>query len=806
MEIPLIVEQFVDEITDMQKLKIWINKECLEVNPPFYPYILTKTPLTFKKEPITIEETKAKPLSSLVEERLWKYTFPNTSHISSINKSLNSSSIAMQNDRIKRLVCENHTKFLERIIIDNPDFFKDFPNTEKLTVMGFDIETLTKDGLDFDSIISIAAGNERGKITSRQIPVHFDESGNPYVNPEEERILIKWFLSLIQKVDPDIICGYWMKDFDFVRIFERCQALGINYQPIARNNIVYYSQEEKKVKMEIGGRILYDLIDSVKADQTIYGIKNHRLKTVAEWKKIPFIKENTKNTCDIPIPDLKKYNESDVFITMALFNIYFGNIKTVAEMFGIPLNMAVDGSASIIPNIFQGSGLKKLNIISDGTNIERYPEIFNRSVPGKKKSKYQAAYVDIFQTGFFPITKKVDFSGMYNLIEITMNASPDTCWIKEYKPYENYGLKFSKNGQFIDYEIPDNIINKNVVVRVDNSKDGLLRTELRRIRAERAIYKKQIKEIKRTLESENREPTEEEKEELEALETKQYGLKVVANVPSGYNGTGFCRYGSIAVSLLTVGVGRTIIKEVIRYIETNYGHKKEFWNSNTDHIEDIPKEMFTVCIEVDTDGIYVSKDIDIDDLNKFVDKRVEEIFGVDNELFLDKDELKESYFVKMKNYILYDELDNLEIHGVSFKASSKPLCFDMALEKLAHCLLKQEGKNLLKTINEVANISNYSIDELVQSSRLNKEPDSYSKTSFWGKLISQARAIGMPVKLGSQLEYVKVHNSYQLVKTVKSKSEIEESYYINMIGDLVTAFGFKKLFDSRTTQELDEWL
>jgi len=757
MNIPIIAESKV--INNRQYISIWNEGKESLIDPPFLPYILVKKQVKLTVEPALVEQITVKPLSTLKEEKWYKYSFPNTEYLKSINKSILQSRFDMA--KIQKLFAETKIEFRERILIDQPDWFKQFPQIKNPAPFWFDIETATKDGADLQKVISIAYAGPDRIIHSKQIS---------YTAPDsDEKELIMWFFQAIKDIDPDIIAGYYMKDFDFTYLFNRSVQLGINYQTIARNNSVIYYNEGKYIKMKVGGRILYDILDSVKGDQTLFGIKSRGLKSFAKWMKFEnVIEEDTSSTIDIPLDKLKEYNESDVLQTMRAYDIYFNNIITQAEMFGVPLNMIMESTSSFLANIFQGVGIHKRGIISNGTNSHRHPEIFARS--GEKDSKYQAAYVDIYKTGHFEKVWKIDYKGLYNSIEITANISPDTTRIVRYEPFNANGFKFEKINDTILYHIPDTNINKVVVIEVDNSFDGLLRVELKKIRDARTEIKKQMKTCT--------------PEELPRLESQQWNYKVLANIPSGYNGTSFCQWGDISVSILTVGIGRVLIKDTLEHIAKIYGD---------------------ISIEVDTDGVYTSAWVDVNYLNKYLENRVKELFGVTNELELELEEFNQGYFIKMKNYILYSTKGDLIIHGAALKSSRQPHCFDKSLELLAKTVLLQ-NTSIKDTIQTILDIDNYSRKDLVLRTTLNKPPSQYSASSFWGKLITQAENLNMPMKEGTQIEYIKCTYGYQLTRTVQSKREVDTTYYQTLLKRLITNFGLEKELLEKNTQTLDEWV
>jgi DNA polymerase I len=218
--------------------------------------------------------------------------------------------------------------------------------------------------------------------------------------------------------------------------------------------------------MRIGGRVLWDLLDSVKNDQTIFGIKNKKMKTVCEWFGVEgedWVKADMTNSAhDVDADTLLQHNEDDIRRTFGLADIYWGNISTLAEMFKVPLDYVINNTQATLAGIFMGRGLLDLNIRSDGMNQDRHPEIFRRA-KAKGEKNYEAAMVGIYQPGLHKPVYKIDFAGFYPSIMAAFNLSPDTAKVLGYKPYQD---EFTSEviGNKIVYYIPDKIVKKTIII------------------------------------------------------------------------------------------------------------------------------------------------------------------------------------------------------------------------------------------------------------------------------------------------------------------------------------------------------
>ena len=752
MKVPLSARSFIDQQGN-QLLEIWSNGKKIVTKPPFLPYFLSKRSLNFSNnDQIKEEIIKTKLLSSLKKETVYKYTVKNTNVLKEINKNL------YNNQAIKDSVFENRVDFIMRIMIDDPDFFNQYANTDELKFLWFDIETLYEDHQDKKLITSIAYATNDRKVYSHQ---------------GDEKKILEWFLSEIERIDPDLFIGFYHRDFDLVRIIERCKFHNIDYRRLARNHYVNYYKDERSrsIKMQIGGRVLYDILDSVNQDQTIFGAKNHKLKTMSRWFNIEQDDWTIIETFgeEISTEILAKYNEDDIRRTYGLHDVYFDNILTLVEMFKVPMNIVTENKQTVFASIFMGRGLYHQGIVSDGMNKDRHPEIFSRVKAKGEKGNYEAAMVGIYLPGFHEKVYKIDFGGFYPSIMAAFNLSPDSCKIIGYDPYIEGSFSTKVIGDKIVYTVPDKVINKNVHIAV-KSEDGFLRKELRAIREKRNIIKYKAKACKG--------------KEYDILESQQWVLKVIQNIPSGVNGQAVFSWGDIGVTILCVGIARELLKELKAYLD-----------------QDDP-----IVIEADTDGLYLSKKVDMDIISKFLSDLIESKFGLkdSSEIYLDLDEYKSGYFIKMKNYILMNLNDTITFHGVSLKSSRLPNIFDKSKEIMADAILNQKS-DIKKIINQVLKMEQYDLSDFILRTTIHKKLSQYSKGSLQVKLGKQTELYGIEVNPGTQVEYIKVGDGYRIIQYVKSINEIDIKYYTKIIEKLIINFGFTNELETRNIKTLDAW-
>ena len=171
---------------------------------------------------------KTRLLSDLKIHNVYKYTVPSSDWIAQINKSLNKAKFG--GGVATDYVFENHIQYIDRILIDEPDYFLGYPNTDNLTFFAFDIETLRENYVDKKKIISIAYsyhnGTEWETIESSQ--------------DTDEKELLEWFLSAIENTNPDILVGYYHRKFDMPRLIDRCKANKLDCNRLGREKGTKY--------------------------------------------------------------------------------------------------------------------------------------------------------------------------------------------------------------------------------------------------------------------------------------------------------------------------------------------------------------------------------------------------------------------------------------------------------------------------------------------------------------------------------------------------------------------------------------
>ncbi len=383
----MIVPLYARNIESLEgtKMEIWVNKEKTIAEIPFLPYFYSKERRSIPLADETLETVKF--ISDMKERSVYKYSFSSVKHIPDYRDA-------------NSMECD--IPFVQRVAIDDEFYFKKFPQTDLLDIFYFDIEVDSFGKFpksDTNPIIAICyAFNDEEPVV---LEIDKLEDG-------DYDILTK-FMNALQEKNPDIITTYFGNTFDIPYVLDRLAIHNISTASFTRaeNSESFFMSDENEKIIFIKGRCLFDIFDEVKRDQSLFGIADRKMKTVAEWfnlsrvirkikgfEKYDVIVEDVSNTrAMIGTKRLHDYVLSDVLITRELSNIYLPNVITFAEMIGLPLNIMMHRSSSMPHTILSARNLKLINIISDAPNFVRYPEIFGKPEEVEKYGRKATEFV-----------------------------------------------------------------------------------------------------------------------------------------------------------------------------------------------------------------------------------------------------------------------------------------------------------------------------------------------------------------------------------------------------------------------------
>ena len=436
--------------------------------------------------------------------------------------------------------------YAEQLYISAEDFLLDYPHTNDLTIMFWDIEVASKgDGLFpkalTNEILAIGysiwkydnLGNKR-KIC-QNICKGFD------ITTMSDKPVIDAFLNAVQEHDPDVIAGYNTDEFDFPYLIERAKIVNSDLTMLGRGGREPTIREEGDIKIRIPGRIHFDMYNSnsgVVKDQSLFGIKSKTLKDLGRWykaKRTRFIenkwfvdemddievKEHIENLLKLFIENpelLYSYLDDDIYRTEGVGHVYLRNCITLAEMMHVPLDNIICMYSSFVPKLLVARNMEKLRLINTESNFNRY----NSSTGSIAKIglKYEGAIVGLYKDGYQPATWKLDYQSQYPSSIQTWNLGPDTTSlvrVEEYTGQYNCIVKDNYNWYRIPTYFDDGKYKYDLIVKVRNDKEGFLKQAITNFKAERKKIRTEMKSL-----SEN-------DDKYSALYAQQLAIKVIMN-------------------------------------------------------------------------------------------------------------------------------------------------------------------------------------------------------------------------------------------------------------------------------------
>ena len=625
---------------------------------------------------------------------------------------------------------------MDRLLIEHPDFFYQYANTDPVRSLCFDIETHSPDG-------SFPFG-ERYPVVAIGIVTSTGEREVFLWDGESDRKVLTDFAKYIQEYDPDIVYGYNLIGYDVPQILHRASFHGLrNYKKLLNRDGTNYGwappKDSKDLRMKAGGRIIFDVLRHTRRDYALSG-QGRGLKAVSRHFGLDPIELDfgENGLLDYPLSEIHDYVLSDVDCTKYLFENYYPQVEYTAELLGVPLEAYVNSPNSYVTKILQGRKLYEQGIVTVDINKDRHPEIYR-----EEKGNFQAAHIELYEPGYHETNYKIDFASFYPSIAMALNLGPDTTRIVGYEPYKE---SIDCDGSFI--YIPDNKIGKRVKIQIDTDRKSSLYEMSKQFKEMRAPYKAlKTKEAK----------------------SKSNALKIMVNTFYGSNTNPYINYGDMASGVTITAVARSLLVDGINLIRKKYGDKS--------------------VVYCHTDGINTNIDVDVLWLTKRLRLILENKipFADSQWIEMDKDVYKEGFWVQIGNYVLRNEDGSLTKHGSTFKASTRSVFYKNTLEKIIEGRL---ANNITQTfIDSIYDFEHVELEDFLQRRNLNRPLNQYvSETDMLIGLTEQGKSVGIEPLEGTTYRYYKTGSGYTIQELVKDKSELDVRYYWDIISNLLRKF------------------
>jgi DNA polymerase elongation subunit (family B) len=564
------------------------------------------------------------------------------------------------------------------------------PNTSvpgMLKVMCFDFEMRTAGAMpnpDKDPIIAF------GYVMLHKRWKDPDPKNNDIViniSRNEKKLLLD-FINAVVEEDPDIIAGFFSKEFDIPYFLQRCNKYKIDLSILNRVNYrlrpsdkieagFFITKTNETIYSRTGetlgaGRVHDDIyLNSVKRDTSIKS-KNRRLKTVAEFYGLDHIydidAEDKAHMDNISEEKMHKYLTSDIRCTAYLEEKYLPLSIALSQTLQWPMEMAVNRSPGMLSDIYCAMEAYKKDYISIRDNGQKFPKIYEL-IAASKNNKFEGAYNFAKEYSYSKEVQKLDVSSLYPSLMIQFNLSPDTTTLVEMidvkdrrflQPEDDirYAIGFKQETDHRIYSIPDYSINKRLIVKVKESQ-GIIKDMLINFLGKREEKKKKMKLA--------------EGIEKQLLDTQQNIFKILSNSIYGSMSGHMFRNTSPIIGIFVTAAGRETASNI---------HK-----AYKDQI-----------MAIDTDGfMFNNQMIREGEINKFIEKFIKSKYGFKECFIKVKEEMPAEgrnniIIFKKKNYALHVE-GHVKLVGNSLHSSTLPGFVDQMTNEIVEKCLEDINTN-----------------------------------------------------------------------------------------------------------------
>jgi len=444
------------------------------------------------------------------------------------------------------------------IIAHEPE--EDWAKIAPLRILSYDIECAGRKGIfpeaEHDPVIQIAAMVQRQGDSAPFIRVIFTLNscgsivGNKVLCFEKESQLLDGFAEFIRLVDPDIITGYNIVNFDSPYIINRAEKLKCNDFPFLgrlRNNRTKIrdarfsskqmgTREYKEINLE--GRVHLDVLVSILQN---YKLRSYSLNAVSYH----FLQEQKEDVHHSIITDLQNgdattrrrlavYCLKDALLPIRLIDKLMIMINTIemARVTGVPISYLLTRgqSVKVLAQILRESSPRDLVL---------------PVVKTSQDNQFEGATVIDPIRGYYkqPITT-LDFASLYPSIMRAHNLCYTTL-INNKSEKDNLGAE-----DFIKTPTGDEFVKSNV-------REGLLPMILKNLLDARARAKKALKIETCPFKK-------------KVLDGRQLALKISANSVYGFTGAQVGKLPCLEISSSVTSFGRLMIDQTKHHVEEKY--------------------------------------------------------------------------------------------------------------------------------------------------------------------------------------------------------------------------------------------
>lgn len=483
----------------------------------------------------------------------------------------NTYTIRMGNNHISNCQIEIDIHYKKLI---SHEAINEWSSIAPLRILSFDIECAGRPGIfpepKIDSVIQIAnVVTVQGESKPFVKNVFTLKSCAPIVGShvmsfENESDLLQAWSDFFVKIDPDVVTGYNIMNFDFPYLLDRATTLKVKKFPFlgrirdtkteakdSRFSSKAYGTRENKI-LNLEGRIDFDVLQIMQRD---HKLRSYTLNSVCAH----FLGEQKEDVHHSIITDLQNGNEEtrrrlavyclkDAWLPQRLLDklMCLVNYIEMARVTGVRFNLLLQRGQQIkvISQLYREAFKEDLIIPF------MQQEIADEQYTGATVIEPKKGYYDI------PIST-LDFSSLYPSIMMAHNLCYSTLVTKQV--IERLNLK-----KDIDYIVTPS----NDMFVKEHLRKGILPSILQHLLAARkqakADLKKETDPFKRSV-----------------LNGRQLALKISANSVYGFTGATIGKLPCIPISQSTTAYGREMIEKTKQLVESHYSIANGFEHDAT---------------------------------------------------------------------------------------------------------------------------------------------------------------------------------------------------------------------------------
>ena len=398
-------------------------------------------------------------------------------------------------------------------------------------------------------------------IDSTNLPDFCDQDNPPFLisHETEAEMLLNW-ADMVTSLDPDLLVGYNITDFDYPYLIKRSKALRIEDQFIlgriknqtcdmkTRTKDSQTQGKRETCEVTVPGRVLFDILPLAREESV--RLRSYTLNSVA-WHYLQLQKADVHHTF---IPKLQNgsdkdrtrlaiYCLKDTYLPLRLMEkrMYIINYFEFARVTGITLSLLLQRG-------------QQMKIFSKILRESKKQNMLVPTLEHKNEEAYKGAVVLNPVAGYYdqaqPITV-LDFCSLYPSIMIAYNLCFCT-WIQHPLSYTRPFLEENTNLSPVGHHFVKT-----------STKVGILPTILKEILAARSQAKKWMKQEKDPFRK-------------AVFDGRQLALKRCANSVYGFTGAAHGLLTCIPISSSVTGYGRTMLTLSQSFLEKEYSIKNGF--------------------------------------------------------------------------------------------------------------------------------------------------------------------------------------------------------------------------------------